>query len=737
MTSSLAVLTKRKEPIIYIGTEPVYTRNECIYRCVRLLANVCDGAHDLDGIGFNRLHANYGHYLAEKAFDDWSQRDLYRAWRMLKTYKNTQLAEYWPLIPPHIDNPDELTMREIPAPLRPGQRREPAVVEHTDRVIDVVNFAVDREAVRRVGTDNPFVIQLRQNWHGSLIDAIRQIPDRVYDPNNKRWLVPVTVESTDALTTLIEEWDYTIAEGVGELIESALKRHTEIVALSYESDAAFDIKPLPEGLTLKPFQLAGVRYAVQQGNIIFGDQMGLGKTVEALATVHHKEMFPVVIVCPATIKDKWARECNKWLPGKRVVVLRSRQAVDLVDSKGRPCYDVVILNYDILRNWSADIGIMEPACFICDEAHKMKNPNAKRTKQMKLLFDLTPTAQRLFLTGTALVNRVMELGTLLVLLGKIDKFGGIEAFERRYDTDWSERRRELGDRLRAFAMIRRLKKDVLPELEDKQYDIVPLEIDNRDEYIEWEFNLATFMAEKKAALIPFSKGAAIQEALELGIEDAEAVKQYVRDKELEVRGEVFDKHYAVVEQRQALLRWEQLKQIAVKGKKRAVYDWLDEFLADGDEKIVVFGTHTEFIHELAAKYGCEYIDGSVKTERRQEIADRFQSDETVRMIVGNINAMGEGLDLFAASHVAFVELGWSPKDMLQAEDRLHRIGQKDSVMVHYLVAENTIEDEIAAIIEKKVQLSDDVLEGNGKDHQFDIVKQLTARLEERVAKQRR
>ena len=150
-----------------------------------------------------------------------------------------------------------------------------------------------------------------------------------------------------------------------------------------------------------------------------------------------------------------------------------------------------------------------------------------------------------------------------------------------------------------------------------------------------------------------------------------------------------------------LVRIETLKQLAAKGKLAAAIDWVRDFLGSG-EKLVLFATHTDIVRGLAEAFDAPMIYGDTPVAERQAIVDRFQSDPECRLVVGNTRAAGVGLTLTAASNVAFLELGWTPAEHDQAEDRCHRYGQTaDSVNAWYLLAADTIDEDIAALIESK------------------------------------
>jgi len=154
-----------------------------------------------------------------------------------------------------------------------------------------------------------------------------------------------------------------------------------------------------------------------------------------------------------------------------------------------------------------------------------------------------------------------------------------------------------------------------------------------------------------------------------------------------------------------------LKQLAVKGKMKNVNEWINDFL-ETDEKLVVFCTHKFVIEALMEEFKeiAVKVDGSVSLLNRQKAVDGFQTNDKIRLFVGN-EAAEEGLTLTAASNLVHLELPWSPKTIDQRNDRCHRMTQKNSVMIYYLLAANTIEEKIAKLLDSKRKVVDAILDG--------------------------
>ncbi len=162
---------------------------------------------------------------------------------------------------------------------------------------------------------------------------------------------------------------------------------------------------------------------------------------------------------------------------------------------------------------------------------------------------------------------------------------------------------------------------------------------------------------------------------------------------------------------------------AARGKLEAVTRWVEDFLESG-EKLVLFGWHRQVVDALSERFEAPKITGDTPAKSRQATVDRFQGDPDTRLLVCNVRAGGVGLTLTAASNVAFCELGWTSAEHDQAEDRCRRIGQRGSVNAWYLLAEDTIDTQIYALIEKKRAVVDAATEGVTETAGTDILSEI-------------
>lgn len=532
--------------------------------------------------------------------------------------------------------------------------------------------------------------QVEFGYDYNLVQRIKAIPGRRWDARRKSWFIPW--ESGEALARLYtEKTGKPAPDCIEEIVQSNQEHQRQRIAMSKASSTQAPLNLRGLGGSLRPFQKAGVEYALRTKRLIIGDEMGLGKTVQALATVWSAQAFPLVVVCPASIKLNWQRESIKWMPTASTQVLNGSSKFTRAD--------VYVINYDILGKFLGQLGTRKPGAVILDEMHYIKNHKAKRSQYVD---DLCRGVEYVIgLTGTAILNRPAELLHPLKVLGHLDKFGGFWNFAKRYANAYRDRwgwnmdgaanLDELNTKLRTFCYIRREKSEVLTELPAKQKAVVNLPISNRREYNRAVKELVEYLKDESVKDKEFRKSLKgldkLQRELAINARRAEAGMK--------------------ARAAEHLVRINALKQLTARGKIDAVKEWVSNFLESG-EKLIIFAHHRDIVRELAREFDAPYIDGGVSVTNRQAAVDRFQNDKDCRVIVLNMAAGGVGLTLTAASNVAFVELGWTPALHQQAEDRAHRIGQTKNVTAWYLLAADTIDEDIAALLDRKQRVTDAV-----------------------------
>jgi len=511
-----------------------------------------------------------------------------------------------------------------------------------------------------------FLIKIQFPYDINTITKIRALYERKYIPKLKIWTAPLHIETIDKLL----EYGFVLDSHLDRFKKGKDKR--KLMNLK-----ALDIHGLKG--ELRPYQKEGVAWIeYTNGKTLIADEMGLGKTIQTLAWVHyHPDRRPVLIVCPLSAKLNWKCEIEKWLPDAHTEILNGNKP-------WVPSEEFLIINYDILPKWAKMLKSLSIQILITDECHYYKNSKALRTKAIKNIGKSIPYI--LALSGTPIVNRPQEIYNVIKLL-KPALFPNFMEYGRRFcgavhtrfgwDFSGATNTQELHEILINSIMIRRLKKDVLKELPDKIHSYVPFELDNKSEYIEAENNFIEWLRAKKG-------DAAANRA-----SNAEQV--------------------AVIEA---------LKQLAVKGALKSSIDWIKDSL-ENQGKLVVFATHKFVIASLMEEFGNKIavkIDGSVSEKKRHQAVIDFQNNPDVRLFVGNIQAAGTAITLTAASNVAFLELPWTPGELWQAIDRLHRITQTEVVNVYYLFAVNTIMERTAHLIDTKQKILSKVLDGGRVDN---------------------
>eukprot|EP00536_Pseudo-nitzschia_multiseries_P003999 jgi/Psemu1/187049/e_gw1.64.101.1 len=408
------------------------------------------------------------------------------------------------------------------------------------------------------------------------------------------------------------------------------------------------------------------------GRLLLADEMGLGKSITSLAIMcHYMDEWPLLILCPASLRHIWPNEIEKFLPGlppSSVYVVQGFDDADFYENeRKRKKIKIVVATYSLLQKRSASARCLQDfefKCVIADESHNLKQKDSQRTQ---LALPLLKGAKRLaLLSGTPALARPVELWTQVYAIAP-DLFGSYSAFTKQYcnarrgrfgwDVTGLSNADELHSKMKQI-MVRRLKADVLDELPAKQRALVPIQITNKQKRKECE------------ALI----------------NDLRETRQSVADL---VGDEANGAHF---EARKLLMQAYQASGVA---KASAISEYLVEWLrGSGTQKVLVFAHHKGVLDCLEVAVAKELkggghirIDGTVNSHERAVRVRKFQTCSTVRVAILSMTAAGVGLTLTAASCVMFAELHWTPGVLAQAEDRCHRIGQRNAVNVLYLVCE--------------------------------------------------
>lgn len=468
-------------------------------------------------------------------------------------------------------------------------------------------------------------------------------------------------------------------------------------AASRATDTDMEI-PVPDGLQYLGYQKAGIAYATARKDTLIADEPGLGKTIQALGVANlmlsdAKPVLRILVVGPKISLWNWKREAEKWLVRPHRIALWT--------SKSQPDADVVILNYDIcarpavaaaLRARPWDIAVF-------DEAHALKNEKAARTKAVlgskKEKIEAIPAARRLFLTGTPILNRPVELYPILHAM-RVPEAALYTSFAARYcqgrytsygyDASGASNLDELQNLLRERVMVRRLKADVLSELAAKRYAVVELEADTAD---------------LRRAVAAEGKAQAVAEAEEKRLRTAVATaKRSGNAAALKAAIDALRDGMRV-----AFTEMSRLRHETAVAKVPQVVEHVAGLLDGSDESILVMAHHQDVIAGIvsglaAAGHEAAVITGDTSDADRQLAQDDVQSKRK-RVFVGSMRACGVAITLTAASTVVFAEQDWTPGVMVQAEDRAHRIGQEGSVMVQHLVVDGSIDVSMAKKVSSK------------------------------------
>lgn len=440
--------------------------------------------------------------------------------------------------------------------------------------------------------------------------------------------------------------------------------------------------------TLFPYQIEGADWLASKRHALLADDMGLGKSAQAIRACDGARAIKVLVICPAVARVNWEREFSKFAHTRRAFTV-------VKDKKFRDWRESVICSYDLVDQ------IPESFTFdalIIDESHFLKSTDAKRSRLVLGGQGLIHRAKRVwFISGTPAPNHYGELWPMLYTCGvtplPYEKF--LERYCNTFKTPFglkvtgskTENLSELRTLLKPF-MLRRKKEDVMKQLPKISFHdivvepgVVDLETDST--FIQYVFphdrrqELLRILDEQRKIIddtvehLGWGAGATIK-ALEALAKSVSTLRMYTGIQKVEplaelIKGELENKAY---------------------------------------EKIVIFAVHQCVIEGLRvrlAKFKPVTLYGGTPPEKRQRNIDKFQTDPRVRVFIGNIQAAGTAITLTAAHQVMFAEQSWVPGENAQAAMRVHRLGQTKPVTVRVAGLADSLDEKVSQTLKRKTR----------------------------------
>ncbi|HET6517699.1 MAG TPA: DEAD/DEAH box helicase [Nitrosopumilaceae archaeon] len=514
------------------------------------------------------------------------------------------------------------------------------------------------------------------------------IPESWYGEGPNEAIVPDSSENVKHLKWILERYPLDI------LSKSAWQRK------SIKSKPQKTVIPKTEKLErvqpgeqfrgkLLNFQKEGLDFLLKSsGNALLADEMGLGKTVETLAYLStEKQAFPVLVVAPLVTLNNWQREIEKFMKRKsrngRIVENKVPTSTIIRRGKSEELgkFDFYIINYDLLFKRSNDLSKLDIRTIVCDEVQNLRSKTTKKYDAVKKLASLPSIKYRIGLSGTPIYNRGSEIWPIVDilrpgLLGNFNEFCEYFCYvnEKGKAIVLKNKRESLRHQLQKHVMLRRRKTDVLKELKDKVRYKEVIDADTNYYFNELDRIWKKLEEEQKDAESAFDKSASYQRAIQ--------------------------------SERQA----------AGIAKLPHVINFVSNIM-EIEESVVVFCHHKSIhnlLHQNLSDFSPVSIIGGQSDKVRQEQIDKFQNGESKLMIAG-LRAGNVGINLNRARYVIFAELDWSPAIHRQAEDRLHRIGQKNTVFAYYLIGNGTLDNHVANVLVDKSYEIDSIMDGGNEN----------------------
>lgn len=506
-----------------------------------------------------------------------------------------------------------------------------------------------------------------------LLADIKELSDRRWDKDRKRWCAPMF--NFDEIHRFFPKAH--IANSLKDMVRHKLTEQVKMREFIGKTETDINIQFDDINLGLYPHQNIAVDFIEKtHGRCILACEQGTGKTIDVIGYMRLYPTYDTIIVCPSIMKNVWHDEIMKWL-NIDAVILSGRKPFSLsgkvCDTEnddddtawnwsgkstiGKPVKTtsgkVYIINYEIVSAWADELKTVSAKVLVLDESHYVKNAQSKRTKTLKTLSEIIPNV--ILLSGTPIMNHLRDLWSQLNIVSA-NEYQNFFMFAHKY--------------CGAYSML----------IDDKKV---------------WDFNGASNVDE-------------LADRLQSTIMLRQTKAQVLPDLPDKVRTRVpininKTEYNKLIGDISSMTCSNDLVMATMRAKIPLAIEYIKETLKTVD-KLVVFTTHIEMLESICGEFDALRIDGKVHDDH-----NIFQDNPDKHIIVCNIHAAGVGITLTAASHAIFCELPYTPTALAQAEDRLHRIGAKNSVNYHYVIAKDTVDELVAKMILEKGKVIDQAM----------------------------
>ena len=515
------------------------------------------------------------------------------------------------------------------------------------------------------------------------------IPESWYGEGPNEAIVPDSSENVKHLKWILERYPLDILSKSVWQRKSTISKHPKIILPKTEKLERVNPGEQFRGKLLN-FQKEGLDFLLKSsGNALLADEMGLGKTVQTLAYLaSEKQAFPALVIAPLVTLNNWQREIEKFMKRKsrNGRLVENEVPTSTIIRRGKTeelgKFDFYIINYDLLFKRLNDLSQLDIRTIVCDEVQNLRSKTTKKYNAVKKLTALPSIKYRIGLSGTPIYNRGSEIWPIVDilrpgLLGNFNEFCEYFCYvnEKGKAIVLKSKRESLRNQLQKHVMLRRRKTDVLKELKDKVRYKEVIDADTNYYFNELDRIWKKLEEEQKDAESAFDKSSSYQRAIQ--------------------------------SERQA----------AGIAKLPHVINFVTNIM-EIEESVVVFCHHRSIhnlLHQNLSDFSPVSIIGGQSDKVRQEQIDKFQNGESKLMIAG-LRAGNVGINLHRARYVIFAELDWSPAIHRQAEDRLHRIGQKNTVFAYYLIGNGTLDNHVANVLVDKSYEIDSIMDGNNSEN---------------------